>query len=134
MIVCRGVRGAIVAHANTREAIIEATQTLLLALVEANTIELDQLGCIFFTTTPDLTAAFPALAARELGWTELAFLCGHEIAVPDSLTRCIRVLMLWNTTRSMHEIVHCYLGDAIRLRPERATPVAVPSAWMTTSV
>ena len=134
MLMCRGVRGAIVSKANTREAIVEATQTLLLALVEANTIELDQVACVFFTTTPDLTAAFPALAARELGWNDLALLCGHEIDVPESLGSCIRVLMLWNTTRSIREIVHCYLGDAARLRPERATPVAVPSAWMAVSL
>jgi chorismate mutase len=130
MLVCRGVRGATVALTNSSEAILEATQELLISLVEANRIDVDDVACIFFTTTPDLTAQFPALAARQLGWQDLALLCGHEMYVPDSLGRCIRVLMLWNTERKPSEIVHCYLGDAARLRPERATNGAAAPAML----
>ena len=128
MLACRGVRGATVAEDNTREAILEATRELLLALIQGNDMELEDIGCVFFTTTPDVTAEFPALAARQLGWTDLAMLCGHEMDVPGSLQRCIRVMVLWNTTRSAREIVHCYLGEAARLRPER-TVAALPSGW-----
>ena len=91
-------------------------------------IDVDDVACIFFTTTPDLTAQFPALAARQLGWQDLALLCGHEMYVPDSLQRCIRVMILWNTARKPSEIVHCYLGAAAKLRPERATqPTTAPA-------
>lgn len=128
MLVCRGVRGATVAQSNSSEDILEATQELLISLVEANRIDVDDVACIFFTTTPDLTAQFPALAARQLGWQDLALLCGHEMYVPDSLERCIRVMILWNTERKPSEIVHCYLGAAARLRPERATqPTTAPA-------
>jgi chorismate mutase len=125
MLACRGVRGATVAQANTSEAILAATRELLLSVVAANSIDMDDVACIFFTTTPDLTAQFPALAARQLGWTDLALLCGHEMYVPDSLPLCIRLMLLWNTTRKPAEIVHCYLGDAARLRPERAKEPAM---------
>lgn len=137
MTVCRGVRGATVASANTSDAIVAATQELLLALVEANTINVDDVACVFFTTTPDLTAQFPALAARQLGWTDLALLCGHEMYVPDSLPLCIRVLLLWNTVLKPSEIVHCYLGDAARLRPERASDrgsLEIPAAWQAVTI
>lgn len=120
MAACRGVRGATVALNNSSEAILQATQELLLSLVEANTIELEDVACIFFTTTPDLDAQFPALAARQLGWRDLALLGGVEMQVPHSVTLCIRVLLLWNTARKPEEIIHCYLGNAARLRPERA--------------
>ncbi len=134
MVVCRGVRGATVATDNSREAILAATQELLVSIVSANEIELDDIACMFFTTTPDLNATFPALAARQLGWTDLALLCSHEMDVPDSLGRCIRVLILWNTERAPRDIVHCYLGDAARLRPERATTSTLPSGWMSVSL
>lgn len=130
MLACRGIRGATVAEANSREAIVAATQELLLTMVASNEIDIENVGCVFFTTTADLTAAFPALAARELGWSDLALLCGHEMTVPGSLRCCIRVLILWNTARAARELVHCYLGDAAQLRPERATTTTVPAAWV----
>lgn len=117
---CRGVRGATVAHANEAEAIVSATHELLTALIAANTIAADDVASVIFTTTPDLTAEFPAIAARQLGWTDIALLCGHEMNVPGSLPRCIRVLIHWNTTRSASEITHVYLGEARRLRPDQA--------------
>lgn len=133
MLACRGVRGATVATDNSAEAILAATRELLLTMVQSNEIDLDDVACVLFTTSADLTAQFPALAARQLGWTDLAMLCGHEMEVPGSITGCIRVLMLWNTARKPREIVHCYLGDAAKLRPERAQPATMlsmsTSAW-----
>lgn len=117
---CLGVRGAITVEANTPAAIRAATHELLSALVEANQIEVDDIGGAFFTTTVDLNAEYPAVAARELGWHDVAILCGHEMAVPGGLPMCLRVLVLWNTTRRPHEIRHVYLRDAQVLRPDRA--------------
>jgi chorismate mutase len=118
---CRGIRGAITVAENTREAILEATRELLLRLIEANQIVADDVASAIFTTTPDLDAEFPALAARELGWRDTALLCGHEMNVPGSLPRCIRVLIHWNTSRSASEVVHVYLREAQSLRPDHVS-------------
>ncbi len=122
---CLGVRGAITVEANTPDAIRSATHELLHALVEANQIDVNDIGAVFFTTTVDLNAEYPAVAARELGWHDVAILCGHEMAVPGGLPMCLRVLVLWNTTRSPQQIRHVYLREAQALRPDRAlqTPV-----------
>ena len=117
---CRGIRGATVATANTSQAILGATRELLEALIAANDVQPDDVASVFFTTSPDLTADYPALAARELGWSDTALLCMQEIAVPSGLNRCIRVLIHWNTGKKPDEILHCYLGEAERLRPDRA--------------
>jgi len=103
---------------NTEEAIVAATKQLLQEIVEANGVKASDMACVFFTTTPDLDAAFPAVAARELGWTKVALLCSHEIDVPGSLRRCLRVLMLVNTEKKGEEIVHVYLRGAEGLRAE----------------
>jgi chorismate mutase len=114
---CRGIRGAITVSANTKKSILAATKKLLLKMAEANKIETDDIGAILFTTTADLNAEFPAVAARELGWPpNLALICGHEMSVPDALPRCLRVLMLVNTEMGSDEITHVYLGDARNLK------------------
>lgn len=118
MMCCRGVRGATTADANTPEAILEATRQLLALMIRQNGIVPDDIAAAFFTTSPDLNAEFPALAARQLGWMNVAMLCGHELDVPQSLQRCIRVLVLWNTTKRPDEIVHVYIKGAERLRPD----------------
>jgi chorismate mutase len=115
---CRGVRGATTVDANSRDAVVEATIELLKAMVEANAIEQDDVVSAFFTTTPDVTAEFPALAARQLGWTQVAMLCGHEMAVPGSLPLCLRILLHINTTKRAGEIAHVYLRGARVLRPD----------------
>ncbi len=117
---CQGVRGAITVDANTAEDILAATRELLSALVEANAIDVNDIGGAYFTTTVDLTAAYPAVAARQLGWGDVASLCGHEMAVPGGLPRCVRVMLLWNTTRAPRDIRHVYLRAAQQLRPDRA--------------
>ncbi len=126
---CRGVRGATTVETNTAETIREATAELLKALVEANDIEHDRVASIVFTTTMDLNAAFPAVAARELGWTDIALLNAHEMAVPGALPRCIRILLHLNTERSATEIKHIYLRDARKLRPDL---VAQAGGWSET--
>jgi chorismate mutase len=124
-IYCRGVRGAISVDENSSEAILAAARELLLALVEATGIEPDDVGSLHFTTTVNLNAEYPALAVRQMGWTDVAILCGHEMDVPHGLPRCLRVLIMWNTTHSAHEIQHIYLRDAVVLRPDRAVHSAV---------
>jgi chorismate mutase len=118
---CRGIRGATTADDNTREAILEATRDLLERLIRENDLCVDDIASAIFSTTPDLNAEFPAVAARTLGWMDTALICTHEMAVPGSLQRCIRVLIHWNTTRRADEIVHVYIRGARNLRPERAT-------------
>jgi chorismate mutase len=116
---CRGLRGATTVEENTAEAILIATRELLERIVEANDLKAEEVASVIFTTTPDLTAAFPAKAAREMGWHDLALLDTQEISVPGSLERCIRVLIHWNTERSAAEIRHVYLRGARTLRPDR---------------
>jgi chorismate mutase len=116
MLVCRGIRGATTAEDNTKEAILSATRELLERLVEANGIKEEQIAAAFFTTTQDLNAEFPAVAARQMGWSNVALLCGHEMAVPDGLPRCIRVLILVNTDKGPQELTHIYLREARNLR------------------
>ena len=114
---CRGIRGATIAESNTKQAIIEATKELLGDLIEANGIEMEEVACAIFTTTPDLNAEFPAVAAREMGWTRIALMCSHEMNVPGSARACIRILILYNTDKSLEEIVHVYIRGAENLRP-----------------
>ena len=118
--VCRGVRGATTVEGTTREQILTATAELLQRLVQANGIEPEDVASAIFTTTPDLTAEYPALAARLMGWRDTALLCGHEMAVPGGLERCVRILLHWNTTLSAGEIEHVYIHGAANLRPDRS--------------
>jgi chorismate mutase len=115
---CRGVRGATTADANTGEAILRATRELLALMVRQNGIEPEDVASAIFTTTKDLNAEFPALAARQLGWDNVALMCGHELDVPDSLPMCVRILVHWNTKKPAHDIVHVYIKGAAQLRPD----------------
>jgi chorismate mutase len=113
---CRGIRGATLAAANTKEDILAATKDLLQNIIESNQIEREAVACAFFTTTPDLDAEFPALAARQLGWTEVPLLCAQEMNVPNGLPGCIRVLILLNTEKKAEDIEHVYIRGAEVLR------------------
>jgi chorismate mutase len=117
-IVCRGIRGATTAAANTAEDILEATQELVEVLIGLNDLNTDDIASAIFTTTPDLTAIFPATAARSFGWTEVPMVCSHEMAVPGALEKTVRVLVHINTTKTASEIRHAYLKGAKQLRPE----------------
>jgi chorismate mutase len=119
-VVCRGLRGATTVPANTAEDILEATQELLTVLVALNDLNPDDVASVIFTTTPDLTATFPAIAARDIGWSEVPLLCSHEMQVPASLQKAIRVLVHVNTTRAASDMRHVYLKGARQLRPEWA--------------
>ena len=112
----RGIRGATVADDNTQEAILDATDELLRAMVESNGVEDDDIAAAYFTTTDDLNAEFPAAAARKLGWTEVALLCAHEMKVPNAMQRVVRVMLLVNTDKPASEIVFQYLRGAEALR------------------
>lgn len=124
-VVCRGVRGATTADSNTREDILKATRQLLALMVRQNGIEHEDVGSALFSTTVDLNAEFPALAARQLGWLDIALMCTHELDVPGSLPRCIRILLHWNTAKPASELIHVYIKGAARLRPDlsRLPPV-----------
>jgi chorismate mutase len=115
---CRGVRGAITCDDNSRAAILAATRELLEQIVTRNGIAMHDVASMFFTTSPDLTAEFPAVAARELGWRQVAIMCAHEMAVPHGLPRCVRVLLHWNTDLAPEQIQHVYLRGAVALRPD----------------
>jgi chorismate mutase len=117
---CRGIRGATTADENARESILAATREMLERLIHENGIREEDIASAIFSTTPDLNAEFPAVAARQLGWLDTALFCTNEMAVPGSLERCIRVLIHWNTTRRANEIRHVYIRGAQNLRPERA--------------
>ena len=114
----RGVRGATTVETNTRDAILAATRELLAAMLKANELEVQDVASAFFTTTQDLNAEFPALAARDLGWTDVALLCGHEMTVPGSLPMCLRILLHVNTQKPASDIHHVYLRGARALRPD----------------
>ncbi len=115
---CRGLRGAITVANNTEAAILEATRELLAQLFESNPIATDDIAAILFTATPDLNAAFPAKAARDMGYLRVPLMCSQELEVPSAPPRCIRVLILHNTTAAMDALNHVYLRGAVILRPE----------------
>jgi chorismate mutase len=96
---------------------------MLARIVEANDVSTQDVASAFFTVTPDLTAAFPAQAARDLGWDHVALLDAQEIPVPGSLPFCVRVLIHWNTGKAQDEIHHVYLRGAASLRPDVVTKI-----------
>lgn len=115
----RGVRGAITVQSDQPEDIYKATRELLQALLVANpTLHSDNLASALFTVTEDLNSAYPARAARQLGWEQVPLMCAREIPVPKGLSRCIRVLLHWNTDLPQSSVRHVYLGEAVALRPD----------------
>jgi chorismate mutase len=112
----RGIRGATTATANTAEAITEATEELLEQLVRLNDLDPSEIAFAYFTTTPDLNAEFPAIAARRLGWLEVPLLCGHDMDVqqpnPRGVAMCVRILLLYNTPRPQSSMRFAYLRGA----------------------
>ena len=115
----RGIRGAITVEEDRAELILAATGELLTAILEANpSLRSEDIASVIFTLSPDLCSAYPAQAARQLGWVDVPLLCAQEIPVPSSLPRCIRVLIHWNTDLAQHQIKHVYLKGALGLRPD----------------
>ncbi len=113
----RGIRGAIDVAADTRESIQDAVAALISAIECRNRLGADDIISAIFTTTPDLTSMFPALAAREAGWRDVPLLCATEIDVPGALPRCLRVLVHVELPRE-RQVEHIYLGRAEVLRPD----------------
>ncbi len=116
----RGVRGATTVQINEREQVLVRTAELLTTLKEENNIDIEDVGAIIFSSTPDLDAAFPAAAARALGWSAVPLFGTQEIDNPDGVPRCLRVLILWNTDKGQRDIKHIYLHEAAVLRQDIA--------------
>lgn len=116
----RGIRGAIDVAKNERREILVRTRLLLEALIRENAVKADSVASVIFSLTPDLDAEFPAIAARELGWSEVPLLCCQELRIPGSMKRVVRILILVNTNRPASKIRHQYLGKTPRLRPDLA--------------
>jgi chorismate mutase len=114
----RGIRGATTVEANTVDAVLEATRELLEAMLKANEVDVEYVASAFFTTTVDLNAEFPALAARDVVGTNVALLCGHEMNKPGGLPMCLRILLHLNTDKAAKDIKHIYLRGAKVLRPD----------------
>ena len=114
----RGLRGATTCTSDTAEQIVTATQELLTMLMERNNLTHDDVVSVIFTTSPDLTATFPATAARGVGFGDIPLICASEINVPGSMAMCIRVLMHVYTDRARTEIRHVYLRNAQSLRDD----------------
>jgi len=114
----RGIRGAINVSANTRTAIQEATTRLLIAMCEANQLDPSAIISAFFTVTTDLNAAYPAAAARALGWLDVPLLDAQEIEVPGGMPRVVRVLFHVESDAPRSRIRHVYLDEAVALRPD----------------
>ncbi|MDX2160705.1 MAG: chorismate mutase [bacterium] len=114
----RGVRGGTTVTDNDAGQILAATKELLEQLIRVNAIEEEAVASVLFTTTPDLNAAFPAAAARDLGWHRCALMGFQEIQVPNGIQYCIRVLIHWNTDKTLDEIKHVYMHGAMKLRPD----------------
>ena len=115
----RGLRGATTVEQNVAADILAATRELLQELLSANGISTyEEIVSAVFTTTPDVNAVFPAEAARSLGMSQVPLLCASEIAVPNSMPRCIRILLHVNTDQPQSAMKHVYLREAKRLRPD----------------
>lgn len=115
----RGIRGAITVPVDAPQEIVSATTELLQEILRLNKIQqFDDIASIFFTTTPDLVSTFPAEAARAIGMHHVPLLCASEIGVPNRMPLCVRVLLHVNTDVSQREVVHVYLRDAKKLRPD----------------
>lgn len=118
----RGIRGATTAPSNTEEAITKATEELLRELTALNDLDTAEICFAYFTTTHDLTAEYPAYAARRLGWLDVPLLCGHDMDVklpnPRGVRMCIRVLLLYNTPRPQSAMRFAYLRGATAIRAD----------------
>ncbi|ARD49455.1 chorismate mutase [Sporosarcina sp. P37] len=115
----RGIRGATTVESDDAQEILKATELLVLEMAEANEFGPEDIGSVIVSTTVDVKAAFPAKSIRSIkGWTYVPVMCTHEIDVPGSMRKCIRVMMNVNTSKEQHEIQHIYQNKAVQLRPD----------------
>lgn len=118
----RGIRGATTIETDTMENTLSATRELLETIFESNPdLKPEDIASAIFTTSEDIVSAFPAAAARQIGWDHVPMMCAREIPVPNSLAKCIRVLIHWNTDKGQDAIRHVYLHQAKKLRPDLDT-------------
>ncbi|RCG33079.1 chorismate mutase [Sphaerisporangium album] len=116
----RAVRGAVQIDADTREAVLAGVTELVTEVMERNRLTTDDVISVIFTSTPDLTSEFPALAARKLGFHDVPLICASEIDVPGALPRVVRLMAHVETDRPRQEIQHVYLKGATALRMDIA--------------
>jgi chorismate mutase len=114
----RAIRGATTSPSNSSEEILAATTEMLDLITKENSLKVDDIISAFFTTTQDLNAEFPPVAARKMGWVNVALMCSHEMKVPGALQKCIRVMVHVNTDKNPTDIVNIYLRDADNLRKQ----------------
>jgi chorismate mutase len=115
----RGIRGATTVDQDDPETILNATEELLVKILQTNpTLQVGDIASVIFTLAADLKSVFPAQAARRIGWQEVPLMCAQEIPVPGSLPRCIRVLLHWNVDLPQSAIHHVFLHNAHSLRPD----------------
>lgn len=113
-----GIRGAITVETDTEKEILENTKELLLQIIEKNGLEKEKITAMFFSCTKDLKTAYPAVAAREIGFTDIALMCFQEMHVEGSLEKCIRVCIFYDEKMDKACIRPVYLKSAARLRPD----------------
>lgn len=115
----RGFRGATTVTKNDATEILEETAILVREMVATNNIEPTHISFVLFSVTDDINASFPAKAARELdGWAHVPVMCMQEIDVPQSLKKCIRVMLVAKTDLAQDEVQHIFLNEAVKLRPD----------------
>lgn len=114
----RAVRGATTVENNIADEILKETKELLKSMIDANSVEGEDIISIIFSVTKELDSVFPAVAARQLGFTDIALMCTNEINVRGSLEKCIRILMHVNSDKGNSDIKHIYLKGARILRPD----------------
>lgn len=121
----RGVRGAISVTQDDTDQVLEATRRLLLTLVDQNSMNSKDIASVWLTTTPDIVCCFPAIAARQIGWVDVPLICAHEMNVENAMPLVVRVMVHWNTTKAQKEIHHIYLGETVKLRPDKVHVPAI---------
>lgn len=119
----RGIRGATTVLKNDEKEILDKTRILVQEMIAANQVEVTTISHVLISVTKDLNAGFPAKSVREMpGWSYVPVMCMTEIDVPGSLPKCIRVMMVVNTSNSQREIRHIFQNEAVKLRPDLVKP------------
>ncbi|QTM99652.1 chorismate mutase [Sediminibacillus dalangtanensis] len=115
----RGIRGATTVTENDANEIVANTKELVMEMAEVNKISPDEIATVLISATADINASFPAKALREInGWKYVPVMCMKEIEVPNSLPKCIRVMMTVNSHTRQEEVQHIYHNQAVQLRPD----------------
>src|SRR5690625_1278233 len=115
----RGFRGATTVKQNEENEIVVETKKLVEEMIKLNKIEPSMISHVFFSVTDDLNATFPAKVSRQIeGWKYVPVMCMKEINVPNSLKKCIRVMLVAETELEQEDVQHVFFNDAIQLRPD----------------